>query len=151
MADLATFRIRYPAFANVPDDTINYWLTDAGRFVDDSWPIVGDRDPAIMAHAAHEMLVRQTAGISNSDLVALLAAGVTDFQSGGREGFRASFSDEAIKQALAGGYEATQPGQEYLALLERNKGGPRVTTPGRVVYYRGAPCLGVGRPWPMLG
>ncbi|WEK42978.1 MAG: DUF4054 domain-containing protein [Candidatus Sphingomonas colombiensis] len=138
MPDLATFRIRYPAFANVPDVTVEYWLTDAGRFVDDSWPIEGDRDPAMMAVAAHHMMASAVAGIADGDVSGLLASGVTQFQSGGREGFRVALSDAAIQRALAGGYEASRPGQEYLDLLYRNKGGPRSTLPGAV------PCANAG-------
>lgn len=125
--DPATFRIRYPAFAAVSDDAIIYWLTDAGRFVDDSWPIEGDRDPAMMAAAAHHMLAGGVAGIAYGDVAALLAAGVTDFKS---DRFSVSFAAEAVAAVAAGGFASTRPGQEYLELLSRNKGGVRVTLPG---------------------
>lgn len=126
---------RYSAFAAVDPDTIQYWLTDAQRFVDTSWPIEGDYAPALIAVAAHNMMDASVAGLAGSDIAGLLQAGVTDFQSGGREGFRVSLSDDAIKQALDGGYEATKPGQEYLRLLARNKGGPRTTSPGHVPRF----------------
>lgn len=132
--DLASFRARYPAFAAVPDDTVTYWLADSVRFVDESWPIVTDRDPAMMAVAAHNMIAYSVAGLTDGDITALLSAGVTDFQSGGREGFRVSFSPDAIKAALDGNYDGTKPGQEYLRLLRRNKGGPSVTPAGHVPY-----------------
>lgn len=127
MADVGTFRIRYPQFAAVPDATVQYWLDDATRFVDDSWPIVADRDPAMLAAAAHHMLAGGTAGIADGDISALLAAGVTDFKS---DRFSVSFASEAVAAVSAGGFASTKPGQEYLEMLGRNKGGVRVTMPG---------------------
>lgn len=147
---LSDFRARYPAFAGVDDDTVNYWLADATREVDESWPIVSDQGPAMMAVAAHNMMVRNVAGLSGGQIAALVAAGITEFKSAS---FNARLSDDAVKQALAGGYVATQPGQEYLMLLRRNKGGPGVTAAGSV------PCWSYGyngyagplpnRPWPL--
>lgn len=114
---------RYPAFASVDDGTIQYWLTDAERFADTSW-IEADYAPALIAVAAHNMLKAGVAGIANSDTTSMAAAGLTDFQSGG---FRVRFSDDAVKAAQAGGFASTTYGQEYAALLRKNKGGPRVT------------------------
>jgi len=124
----ADLKLRYPAFTGLDDDTIWYWLEDAGRFVDQTWS-EGDYAPALIAVAAHNMLDAGVPGIAGSDMAGLLAAGVTDFKSGT---FQARLSDEAVKQAIAGGYESTRPGQEYLRLLARNKGGPRVTAPGHL-------------------
>ena len=86
---------RYPAFAAVDTDDIQYWLDDAARFVDQSW-LEADYAPAKIAAAGHNMLNAGTAGVADSDISALLAAGVTDFQSGGREGFRVSMSPDAM-------------------------------------------------------
>ena len=127
----ADVRMRYPSFAAVDDAVIDYWLVDAHRHVDLSWSDV-DYSAALVAAACHAMLNAQVSGLVDSDFASLLANGVTDFQSGGREGFRASFSADAIKNALSGGYETTRPGQEYLRLLARNKGGPRVTPAGAI-------------------
>lgn len=127
---------RYPAFAAVDPDTIIYWLTDAQRFVDQSWPIESDYAPAIIAAAAHNMMDAGVAGISGSDMPGMLAAGVTQFKSGT---FTAQFSDEAVKAALADGFASSKPGQEYLRLLRRNKGGPSVTAPGYVLHHRYPP------------
>lgn len=119
---------RYPAFATVDTDTIGYWLTDAHRYVDTSW-LEGDYAPALLAVAAHNMSMAKVAGIAGGDIAGMAASGLTDFKSGT---FQARFSDEAVKQAVAGGYQATSYGQEYADLLARNKGGPRVTAPGHV-------------------
>jgi hypothetical protein len=124
---LSDFRIRYSAFANVADATIIYWLADATREVDESWPFETDRDPAMIAVAAHNMMVDNVAGLSGGQIAGLVAQGVTEFKSAS---FMARLSDDAVKQALAGGYESTRPGLEYLRLLRRNKGGPGVTAPG---------------------
>lgn len=131
-------KMRYPAFAAVDDATIDYWLTDAHRFVDQTWTEM-DYAPGLIAAACHEMIGRNVAGVTDSELKALLSAGVTDFQSGGREGFRVSFSDDAIKQALSSEYDATVPGQEYMRLLRRNVSTMGVTAPGHIPYYYGYP------------
>lgn len=138
----ADLKMRYPAFAAVDDAVITYWLTDAHRFVDQTWPDT-DYAPALIAVACHEMIGHSIAGVTDSELKALLAAGVTDFQSGGREGFRVSFSDDAIKSALSSEYDATIPGQEYMRLLRRNKMGMGVSAPGHVPYYYGYPYRGI--------
>lgn len=126
MSDPTTFRLRYPAFASVPDATITYWLTDATRFVDDSWPIVADRDPAMMAVAAHNMADQGVIANAASDA---LAAGLNVWRSGTAH---LGFSDVAIASAVEGGFQSSRYGQEYLRLLARNKGGPLVTLPGYV-------------------
>lgn len=136
--DLASFRARYPAFASVSDADVTYWLTDSIRYVDESWPIEGDRDPAMMAHAAYEMVLRGTAGVPGGAAASAAAQGLTRWRSGSAD---LQFSDDAVKQAIAGGYESNIYGQEYLALLQRNKGGPGVTSAGAV------PCGG----WPYNG
>ena len=50
---MSAFRLRYPAFAAVPDATISYWLEDAARVVTDAW-IAADQPIAKMLLAAHE-------------------------------------------------------------------------------------------------
>jgi hypothetical protein len=131
---------RWPQFAAVDAGTIQFWLTDATDDFpqDTAWPIATDLPKALIALAAHHMMVAGVAGIGDGEMAALLAAGVTDFQSGGRQGFRASFSPDAIKQALSGSYANTKPGQYFLELRRRNIAGPRVTAPGAV------PCLNDG-------
>lgn len=119
---LAIFRIRYPEFAAVSDETVEYWLTDAELIVTDSW-IPADHDPAIMALAAHNMAL---GGLGSASPVGSLK-GVTSFKSGT---FSASFSDAAANQSVNGGYNATRYGQQFYIYLRRNRGGPRVTSPG---------------------
>ncbi len=124
----ADLKIRYPAFAAIDDATVQYWLTDAQRYADTTW-IESDYAPALIAAAAHFIVRSGAPGIIGADTGQLAAAGVTDFQS---QGFRARISDEAVKLAIAGGFESTNYGQEYLALLDRNKAGGGITTSGTV-------------------
>jgi len=137
----ADLKMRYPAFAAVDDATIDYWLTDAHRYVDQSWTEM-DYAPALIAAAAHNMLKAPVAGIAGSDVAGFAAAGVTRFKSGT---FDAQFSDEAVKVALAGGWASSPYGQDYLALLRRNVPSMGVTAPGVV------PCgygyAGLLPPW----
>ena len=121
-ANVAALRMRYPAFAAVPSATIDYWLTNAGRFVDASWSDA-DYAPALIAAAAHHMAMNGLGG------EAALPQGVTSFKSG-------TFSATVeASQAAATGWKATRFGQDYLALLRRNKGGARVISVGREVPF----------------
>lgn len=133
----ADLRQRYPAFADataIPDDTVQYWLTDAGDNVDQALWSMTDYAKAKIALAAHNMIRNGVPGVAATDsgaIAQLAAAGVTDFQSGGREGFRASLSPDAVKQAISGEYSSTQPGQDYLRLVKRNISGIRTTSAGQ--------------------
>jgi len=119
---------RYPAFAAVDPDTIQYWLTDAERFVDESWT-EGDYPIAIMALAAHNMVL---AGLgTDAAATAELPGGVTNFKSGS---LSVSFSDKAASDRAAGALASTRYGAEFAALRRRNRGGPRVTATGTLPY-----------------
>jgi hypothetical protein len=127
----ADLKHRDAAFSNVSDDDIAYWLTDAHRYVDQSW-FEQDYGPALIAHAAYEMSTRKVNGFSGGDVAGFAAAGVSEFKSGQ---FQARFSDKAIEVASRGGYEANDYGREYLDLLRRNKGGLGVTSAGALPCY----------------
>ncbi len=118
---------RYPAFTTAERSTIRYWLTDAERHVDESWT-EGDYAAGLMALAAHNMAA---AGIGADALVASLPAGLTKFKSGSLD---VSFSDEAANGRATGALGSTRYGAEYLALLRRNRGGPRVMATGVAPY-----------------
>lgn len=138
----AELKIRYPAFAAVDDATVQYWLTDAERFADESWPIETDYAPALIAAAAHHMMRGKVAGIAGGAVEAVASTGVTSFKSGT---FSASFSESAATQAAEGGWQSTEYGREYYLLLIRNKSGPRITDPGVVPAccgYRDGPLVG---------
>lgn len=114
---------RYPAFAGVLDATIDVWITDALRFVDETW-IEDDYQPAVMAHAAHQMAL---IGLGTTTGAGALPAGVTRFKSGAMD---VTVSEAAASAAAGGGYPATPYGREYARLLRRSHGGPRVVAAG---------------------
>lgn len=121
--DPATLKLRYPAFAAVPDATVQYWLTDAARIVTDAWG--DDQEPGTLALAAHSMATTPgvVAGGSGS---AQIPAGVTSFKSGT---VSLTFSDAAAAQSASGGYQATVYGKEFAVMLRRNVGGPLLVGP----------------------
>ena len=123
--------LRYPAFAAVDEEVIQYWLTDAERFVDESW-IETDYAPALMARAAHEMAVEGLG--TEAEATADLPAGVTSFKSGS---FSVQFSEGAANAKSAGSLSSTRYGSEFAALRRRNKFGPRITATGTVPYPTG--------------
>ncbi len=120
-------KLRYGAFAQVEDATVQYWLTDAQRAVDTTWT-EGDYAPALMAHAAHRMAEEGVAGISGGS--GGIPAGVTRFRSGSMD---VAFSEAAATQQAEGGFASTRYGREYAALLRRNRGGPRVIGGGAAI------------------
>lgn len=110
---------RYPAFAAVAEETIQLWLTDAERFVNDTW-IETDYQPALMSHAAHSMALL---GIGTASAAAAIPAGVTRFKSGQVD---VSISDGAANQSAKGGYSSTVYGREFLRLSRRSNCSPRL-------------------------
>lgn len=124
----ADLQARYSAFAAVADATINYWLTDAHRFVDQSW-FEEDYAPALIAAAAHNMARARVSGLAEDLVGSIASTGATSFKSGT---FSATFSESAAAQASAGGWGSTPYGMEYLDALYRNKSGFGTTSPGSV-------------------
>lgn len=115
---------KYPAFADVPTATIQFWLTDAERYVDDSWT-EGDYAAALMAMAAHNMAI---AGLgSEAAALAGIPTGISKFKSGQLD---VSFTDDAANSRTTGALASTRYGAEYAMLLRRNRGGARVTPTG---------------------
>lgn len=117
---IADLKARYPAFTGVADATLAYWLTDADRFVDESWR-EDDYIPAKLAAAAHGMAME---GLGTGNATSTIPQGVTSFKSGT---FSASIDSS---QASARGWASTRYGQEFLALMRRNFGGPRSIVAG---------------------
>jgi hypothetical protein len=119
---------RYPAFTDVDEAVIQYWLTDAERFVDESWT-EADYPIAIMAMAAHNMVL---AGLgTEAAATAGVPTGITNFKSGT---FSVSFTDDAANANKTGALSSNRYGAEFAMLRRRNKGGPRVTATGTVPY-----------------
>lgn len=108
---LPDFRIRYPAFAAVADASVQIWLDD-GEGETLPWP-EAVRERATMLYAAHRLSAQ---GLGTG----AIAAGVTSFKSGT---FSATLSDAAASRT---GFSSTVYGLEYLALMRRHFGGPRL-------------------------
>lgn len=119
---VSDFRTRYPAFASIADDVVQYWLTDAQRFVDQSWREV-DYAPALMACAAHNLAMSGAL----TGVAGMALNGVTSFKSGS---FSANIDASAAQAAASGGWQATRYGKEFLALMRRNFAGPRLIRGG---------------------
>lgn len=119
-ATVAEFRIRYPAFAAVLDDTVAYWLTDSLRIVTADWG--SDAIPAQMAFAAHEMSIGGVAGVVKSESEEI-PAGVTRFRSGQMD---VTVTEAAANRSAAGGYASTRYGRDFAVYLRRHRGGPRL-------------------------
>lgn len=114
-------KARFPAFADVADATIEQWIGDAARVVDESWP-EASYAPAKMAHAAHMMI---EVGVLTTGAI---PAGVTSFKSGT---FSASVSEEL---AGATGLASTSYGRQFIVMRAAAFGGPRLAwePPARV-------------------
>lgn len=119
---VAAFRMRFPAFAAVPDSTIQYWLTDAGNIVTSSWDSV-DYEPALLALAAHNMALLGLDKPADDAVGGIAAMGVTSFKSASMS---VSFDAETIQKANSGTYSSTKYGQLFMPYLRRNVGGARL-------------------------
>lgn len=121
----AALVLRHPEFAAVDEAVRQYWLTDAERFVDESWS-ESDFAPAIMALAAHNMAMGGLAAAAGTET---LPVGVTRFKSGAMD---VTISEAVAGAEAKGGYQATKYGREFAALQRRNFGGPRIVSAGRL-------------------
>jgi hypothetical protein len=120
----AHLKQRYPAFSAVDSGSVQYWLTDAERYVDTSWS-EGDYAAALMALAAHNMAL---AGLGTTAAsIPGVPAGVKSFRSGS---LSVDMTESAANAIATGSFAATRYGQEYQLLLRRNHGGPLVSDTG---------------------
>ena len=117
----AQLKAKFPAFAAVPDVTVDAYLADAFvSGVDTSWP-EAQYATAGMAFAAHQMA---KFGIGDHGQVAGYARqGVTGLRSGS---FSVNLDPSKARAVALGELNATPYGQEYKRLLEAVKGGPRI-------------------------
>lgn len=107
----ATLKARYPAFASVPDTTVDYWLTEAAEDCANWADSIRARgELALAAHRMAELGV----------VTGTIPTGVTSFKSGG---FALTLSDAAASRS---GYAATIYGQEFSLLARRLFSGPRL-------------------------
>ncbi len=104
-------RARYPAFVDIEDAPISYWLAEASEYCTLFPETI--RAKAVMAYAAHRLAELGIGG-------GAVPQGVTSFKSGT---FSATVSD-----AVAGltGMDATVYGREFVALRRVAFAGPRM-------------------------
>ena len=123
VATPADLKMRYPAFDAVDDARVQYWLTDADRYVNDSWG--ADADPGRIDYAAHQLVVTKAPGIADdSDLTAMgVPAGVTKFRSASMD---VQITEAGANRSLSSGWDASIYGQAFAVLLRRHNGGPRL-------------------------
>lgn len=119
-ATLSDFRARYPAFASVPDVTVQYWLDDAYDTTQD-WGC-GEAAKAQMALAAHNLALAGY-GAAGGEVSALAEMGVTSFKSASMS---VSLSDGVVSARSGGGYSSTRYGRDFVTYLRRCRGGPRL-------------------------
>lgn len=109
----------FPAFAGAETARVQYWIDRAARVVDDSWA-AADYELALMLHAAHEMVLNGFGSGAEAEAAAAGASAFRSLRSGSLALERFDGGGEP------GGFEATQYGRQFLPLLRRNRGGPRV-------------------------
>lgn len=119
----ADLKARYPAFDAVADATVETWIANALLFVDEGWA-EADYQPAILAHAAHNMTLL---GLGSTTGTGAIPAGVTRFKSGAVD---VTVSDTLASIQARGGYASSVYGREFQAFLRRNFGGPLVVAAG---------------------
>jgi hypothetical protein len=119
--DLTT---RYPAFRDVPYDTIAIHINDALSGADTSWA-ERDYQPAVLALAAHTMALL---GLGDEgEIQNYRRQGVVSVRDGA---FGVTFNEKCVGRSSGGGFDATQYGRIYKTLLRRNRAGPRVAGGG---------------------
>lgn len=110
----ADIKALYPAFASVPDATLQIYIDRAP--IDDSW-FESDYTQAIELWVAHTMTLN---GLGTNEAATQAASGVKSISSGG---LSVSFAES--KSSDDGGWGGSIYGKQFYALLRRNKGGPR--------------------------
>lgn len=116
----------FPKFAAVADETVEFWLTQARRSVDETWT-EGDYAMAQMLLAAHLMTLE---GLGAGTEAELAGQGLSDFKSVRSGSF--SFDRGSNTTSSSGTLASTSYGQRFLALAKINVGGPRVTNTGTI-------------------
>ena len=121
VADLASFRILYPEFNGVSDDTVTAYIEIATDSLDDvNWSDCYAR--AVLAVTAHEIALsqnRQANAQTNEIGQVITSAGSGAITSASAGGISASYAQSASVSAgndTDAYYSQTQYGQQYLSL-----------------------------------
>ena len=116
---LGEFRLAYPAFANVSDQVVVYWMTKAVKIVTECWG--DDQSDGTMLYAAVNIItsgaLAQAGGAAGG--ADAIPAGVTRFRSASMDVAISEQAANALKDASS--YEA-----EWARLLRRHCGMPRL-------------------------
>lgn len=123
----ATLKAAFAKFAGVADATVEFWLAQARRQVDQSWT-EGDYAMGQMLLACHLMTLE---GLGTGTEAQIAAEGLGDFSSvkSGQFSFTRKEGDSA---AAAGSIGSTSYGRRWLMLAKVNRGGARLTPTGTV-------------------
>lgn len=123
--DADDLQATFPRFAAVEDDTIEFWLTQSRRMVDESWT-EGDYQMGQMLLAAHYMTLE---GYGTGAEASAAAEGTGDY----KRITSASVTLERFDRdssAAQGTFGSTSYGRRWLELARANRGGPRVMATG---------------------
>ena len=123
----AQFLARFPVFAESPEAQIDALLLEASNSVDSTWT-EPDYQPAIMYLAAH-LLATDNSGEDEQIEIGSAGSGGGQLTSESYGGMSASYAAPTFAQGSLSSddeYGTTVYGRRYLALLQRNRGGPIV-------------------------
>lgn len=121
----AELKALLPAFAAVPDATVQVWLNRAARIVDSSWA-EEDQQHAQALLAAHYMTLN---GLGSGAEAEMAAAGALGFRSMKSGALSLDHGDGGTTGM--GEFGTTAYGRQFWPLLVANRGGPRITGTGR--------------------
>lgn len=124
----AELKALIPAFAAVPDATVQVWLNRAARIVDASWA-EADQQHAQILLAAHYMTLN---GLGTGAEAELAASGTLGFKSM-KSGALSLDRGDSDQFKHMGEYGTTAYGRQFWPLLKANKGGPLITGTGRAI------------------
>lgn len=123
----------FPRFADVADETVEFWLERARRSVDESWT-EGDYAYAQMLLAAHLMLLE---GLGRGAEATAAANGMSEFKTIRDGTITLERFDKGASGGASGELGSTSYGRQWLALAKVNRGGPRVMATGALPYPGG--------------
>jgi hypothetical protein len=114
----------FPAFADVEESSVSYWLARAARVVDDGFG--DDATHAALLLTAHYLTLQGLGTGAEAEAAAAGASGFKRIKSGALEIERGDNK--------GGAYSGTSYGLQFAELLRTVRGGPRVTGTGTIPY-----------------
>ncbi len=115
---VADFKTKFPAFASVPDPTVQAWLDEAMTGVDESWSET-DYLNAVYALTCHLMTMQ---GLGTSPQAVAIANGSSEWQTIKSGTLTLSRGSSTYDSSNPSDYYAQTPcGRAFLMFLKRNK------------------------------